>query len=249
MIFFYGRIFISFHSLSCKSRNFKVLMLQCFNLFSDFVKFHQEINILKSILFKNSYPRDFVDNCIKEFLDRVLTRKVLISTVLKMDLMIVLPFLGKLLLQIRTRINRVMKNKLLHYNFRIVFQTKCKLINFFTFKDKICTFLRSGIVYKFKCCGCNATYYGKTERHFKVRMCEHLGVSALTGKRVKRDNDFAIREHHLFCNHSSGFDDFSILASNDKEFKVALMESFLINRDHSSLNKNRHSLPLELFDD
>ena len=87
-----------------------------------------------------------------------------------------------------------MKNKLPHCNFRIVFQSKCKLINFFTFKDKIPIFLRSGIVYKCKCGGCNATYYGKAKRHFIVRMCEHLGVSALTGKRVKGDNDSAVKE-------------------------------------------------------
>ena len=72
---------------------------------------------------------------------------------LKKDLMIVLPYLGKFSLQIRTRINRVVKNKLPHCNFRIVFQSNCKLINFFTFKDKIPIFLRSGIVYKFKCGG------------------------------------------------------------------------------------------------
>ena len=80
-------------------------------------------------------------------------------------------------------------------------------------------------------------------------MCEHLGVSAYTGKRVKVDNDSAIEEHHLFCNHSSGFGDFSIVASNNNDFKVTLMKSLLINRDQPSLNKNRHSLPLELFDD
>ena len=163
--------------------------------------------------------------------------------------MIVLPYLGKLLLQIRTRINRVMQNKLPHCNLRIVFQSKCNLINFFTFKDKIPIFLRSGIVYKFKCSGCNATYYGKTKRHFKVRMCEHLGVSALTGKRVKGDNDSTIKEHYFFCNHSSGFDKFSILARNNNYLKVMLMESLLINRDHPALNKNNRSLPLELFDD
>ena len=188
-------------------------LFRCFNLCSDFVKFHHEIDILKGILYKNSYPRDFVDKCIKEFLDRVLTRKVVVSTVPKKDLMIVLPYLGKLSLQIRSRINRVIRNKLPHCNLRIGFQTKCKLINFFTFKDKIPVFLRSGIVYKFKCGSCNATYYGKTKRHFKIRICEHLGVSALTGKRVKGDNDSAIKEHHLFCNYSSGFDDFCILAS------------------------------------
>ena len=120
---------------------------------------------------------------------------------------------------------------------------------FFTFKDKIAVFLRSGIVYKFKCGGCNATYYSKTKRHFKVRMCEHLGVSALTGKRVKVDDDSAINEHRLFCNHSSGFDDFSILAINNNDFKTTLMESLLINRDHPLLNKNSHLLPLKLFDD
>ena len=163
--------------------------------------------------------------------------------------MIVLPYFGKLSFQICTRINRVMKNKLPHCNFRTVFQSKCKLINFFTFKDNVPIFLRFSIVYKFKYGACNSTYYGKTKRHFKGRMCEHLGVPALTGKRVKGDNYSVVKEHHLFCNHSSGFDNFSILASNNNDFKVTLMESLLINRDHPPFNKNRHSLPLELFDD
>ena len=73
-------------------------------------------------------------------------------------------------------------------------------------------------------------------------MCEHLEAFALTGKRVKGDNNSAIKEHHLFSNRSSGFDDFSILASNNNDVKVTLMESLLMNRDHPSLNKNRHSL-------
>ena len=93
-----------------------------------------------------------------------------------------------------------MKNKLQYCNIWFVFQTKCKMSNFFTFKDKILSFLRSGIVYKFHCGSCNAAYYGKTKRHFKVRMCKHLGISALTGKRVKGDDDSAIKEHLLFCN-------------------------------------------------
>ena len=64
--------------------------------------------------------------------------------------------------------------------------------HFFAFKYRISVFLRSGIDYKFKCGGCNATYYDKTKHHFKVKMCEHLGVSAVTGKRVKGDNNSAI---------------------------------------------------------
>ena len=85
--------------------------------------------MLKGILYEDSYPRDFVDKHIKKILDKVLTQKVVVSTLPKKHLMIVLPYLGKLSLQIRTRINRVMKNILPHCNFRIAFQSKCKLIN------------------------------------------------------------------------------------------------------------------------
>ena len=41
---------------------------------------------------------------------------------------------------------------------------------------------------------------------------------------------FAIKEHHFFCNHLPDFED-----------------SPLLNRDHPPLNKNKQSLPLELF--
>ena len=175
---------------------------------SDFIKFHHEIDKLKSILYKNSYQRDLIDKCIKKFLDKILTPKPVTITVPKKDIIMALPYLSKLSLQIRTRINCIMKNKLPYFNVPFVFQTKCKISNFFTFKDKIPSLLRSGLVYKFQCGSCNATYYGKTKRHLKVILCEHLGISALTGKRVKGDNDSAIKEHfhsaitHLILNIS-----------------------------------------------
>ena len=79
-------------------------------------------------------------------------------------------------------------------------------------------------------------------------MCEHLGISALTEKRVKDDDDSAIKKHLLFCNHAPDFEDFLIIATNNNDFKVKLMESLLINSDHPLLNKNKKSLPLEHFD-
>ena len=42
-------------------------------------------------------------------------------------------------------------------------------------------------------------------------------------------------------------DNFSLLASNNSDFKVTLLESLLVNREHLSLNKNRHLVFLELF--
>ena len=79
-------------------------------------------------------------------------------------------------------------------------------------------------------------------------MCKHLAIFPLTEKRVKGDDDSAIKEHLLFCNHTTDFEDFSALATNNNEFKVTLMERLLINRDDPPLNKNKQSLPLEHFD-
>ena len=87
----------SFVPEAYKTGLIKSLLFRCFSLWSDFVNFYYEINILKSIFHKNSYPRDFVGKCIKKFLGRVLTPKIVTSSVPKKDLMIVLPYLGKFL--------------------------------------------------------------------------------------------------------------------------------------------------------
>ena len=50
-------------------------------------------------------------------------------------------------------------------------------------------------------------------------MSEYLGTSALTGKRVKGDDDSAIKEHLLFCIHAPDFEDFSILATNNNNLR------------------------------
>ena len=59
----------------------------------------------------------------------------------------------------------------------------CKISKFFTFKDSISSFLRTGIVYKFQCGGCNAAYYGKTKRYFydnsAIRNIFHSGNTCL----------------------------------------------------------------------
>ena len=48
---------------------------------------------------------------MKEFLDKIMAPKPVVSTVLKKNLGIGLQLLGKLSLQIRTGINQIMKNK------------------------------------------------------------------------------------------------------------------------------------------
>ena len=44
-----------------------------------------EIDKLKSILYKNNYPQDLIDKCIKQFLDKILAPKPVVSTLPKKE--------------------------------------------------------------------------------------------------------------------------------------------------------------------
>ena len=134
-------------------------------------------------------------------------------------------------------------------NLEIVFTSFVRAKSNFNFKDKLPSMLLSGLVYMFKCGGYNATCYGKTKRHFKFRICEHLGISHLTGKKVEIDSNkvTAIQEHLLCWNYSPSFEDFSLLTWESNDFKLKIMERLLIARDKPVLNKADSSLPLEQF--
>ena len=77
---------------------------------------------------------------------------------------------------------------------------------------------------------------------------EHIGVSPLTGKKVKPSNISAICDHLLHCNFFLSFDNFSVLAHEHKNYLLEIKESLLIMRDKPSLNRNINSAHLYVFD-
>ena len=56
---------------------------------------------------KNGFPRHFVDNCIKAFLDKMFETKRIVTTVSKRELRICLPFLGKESLKIKSNLSNL----------------------------------------------------------------------------------------------------------------------------------------------
>ena len=66
----------------------------------DFKTFHFEIDHLKTILIKNNYPLNFIDSCIKSFLNKLYTPKVVVPNVPKRNVFVKLPFLGSTSFQI-----------------------------------------------------------------------------------------------------------------------------------------------------
>ena len=140
-------------------------------------------------------------------------------------------------------------DKLTSCNLKIVFTQPVRVQSFFTFKDKLPKMLLSGLFYRHKCGGSNATYYGKTKRYFTVRICERLGTSHLLGKKEKIENNklTVIQKEPLCCNYSPSFEDFSILTKENNDLKLTIMESLLIALDKPILNRPYSSLPLKPF--
>ena len=121
-----------------------------------------------------------------------------------------------------------------------------RLFNSFRYKDPIPRDLISGVAYKFQCGLCNESNYGDSIRQSDMRSGEHIGVSPLTRKKVKPSNNSAICDHLLHCDFLPSFDNFSVLAHENKKYLLETKESLLIMRDKLSLNKNIISAPFNL---
>ena len=138
-----------------------------FRLCSSYENFHREIETLKSIFKPNNCPQNFVSQCIKKFLSKLF---------IKRELTFVLPYLGKLSFDLRTRLRRTIERDLPYCKLKIIFRSKFRLNTLFRFKDPLEKENRSGIIYRYTCSNCKVAYYWKTFRHFYTRAAEHMGT-------------------------------------------------------------------------
>ena len=220
-------------------------------MFSDMLTwsmFHQQLILLKEIFQKNGYPENFIDKCFKLFLNRVHILKEKVSTVEKKPLRLVLPLLGIISLQTRTKLQKPIKGVLNCCKLQVIFKSQNKLCNNFWFKDPIPQILTSVVVYKLHCGLCNESYYRECVRRLSVRSDEHTGISPLTNKSVRPRKDSTVYYHLLNCNHSAPSEDFSILCHENKKYLLDTKESLLIMKDRPSINRNVRSVPLCLFE-
>ena len=93
--------------------------------------------LLKEIFEKNGYNSKFFDGCLRTFLNKLYSKKAPQHTVLKKDLYVFLPYLGKLSLSARSTLEKTIREILPCVNLKVVFRIKNRLSSKFTFKDKI----------------------------------------------------------------------------------------------------------------
>ena len=101
---------------------------------SDFSKRFLEVETLKKILHKNADPAKFVDKCKAKFVNNIFLQKPVFTTVPKLDLRIVLPYLGNVSSITKKILNRCISKRLKFCEVKIIFPSGNVLKIYFRFK-------------------------------------------------------------------------------------------------------------------
>ena len=168
----------------------------------------------------------------------------MVPNVPKINVFVKLPFLRITLFQIQKKLQKLFSSKLMSCSLKIVFTSPVRVKSFFIFKDKLPKMLLSGLVQ----CGAMLRIMERPSATLKSEFVNIQAFHISLEKKVKIDNRklMAIQEHLLCCKYSPSFEDFSILTRESNDFKLKIMESVLIARDKSILNKADSSLHLDI---
>ena len=117
---------------------------------------------------------------------------------------------------------KIINNIKLQYKVNLVYGNSVKMnVNV---KDPIPGGLRSRVVYKFTCAGCNACYVGETTRHFSTCVCEHWAVD-------KASHILKHLQNSERCRSLCSTDCFLILDHATTSFQVKTKEAVHIQKE------------------
>ena len=117
--------------------------------------------------------------------------------------------------------------------------TPFKVADIFNVKDPIPKFLKSFVVYKFVCRGCNACYISETTRNLSTRIKKHLETD-------KKSHIFAHHVNNETCNALSTENCFEIIDSASTSFRLKLKEAMQIIWKKLSRNKQQKHVSISI---
>ena len=232
----------SFVPLQFKRGLVNSLIHRSWNICSTYEKFHQEVEFIRSILAANGYPINFINSCVKKYLDRLYVKKsqevLPVFGPQKKPVIISLPFLGDQSQKLKRQLLRLIKAVAPWIKLTVVFTPVFKLACLSKLKCQIPVLSLSNVVYKINCKDCSEFYIGKTYRRLSQRIKEH-----------STSDGSALTKHAITTNHTIDFDNPEVLATDLHHTRLLIKETLKI-KDYSaykSLNGNSGSFDLMLF--
>ena len=236
-----GTSFFSYDPIIFKINAVKTLIFRAFNLSSNFINFHTEVQFLTKFFVNNGFPKSIINNHVKAFLNKIYKPENKLTTVPKQIIYARLPYIGYLTDKLKSQISCILTSRFPHLNIRLVSSNNHSIGSFFKHKERLPLHLCSGVIYEYECESCKALYIGSTTRQLKCRAYEHLGTSVRSGNPLSVPPFSSIREHRDKSGHPFSLDNFTILSRTNHNLLV--MESLYIFKKKPTLSNNS---PFEL---
>ena len=141
---------------------------------------------------------------------------------------------------------QILNSKFPHIDFKLLFLNNNSMHGLLKHKEQLPDALCSGLVYKYECGACGATYVGQTQKALKTRVGDHFGVSARTGALLARPTQSAVREHLESCSGGVNLQQFCKLRTFKDILLLKVYESLDINFSKPVLNQDSSSVQLFL---
>ena len=222
------------------------LVVRAYRICSNYVNFTNELEYLRKYFLSNKFPIHFIEKCIRITLNNIFIRKEKLQTVSQKIMYLKIPFYGPHSYSMKRKLVQLFRKYYPQINLRVIMTNNNTLGSLFRFKDRLPTMLCSGIIYKYSCGECDATYVGKSQRHFKSRISEHRGVSVRTGQPLTNPSLSSIRDHAWEKGHRIIDDNFEIITRSAINSDLLILESLAIHEHHPTLNEY-NSVRLHLF--
>ena len=210
--------YFSFTSYSYKVGLIRTLVDRAYKINNTWLGLHEDITKLMEILKKNIFPAHLIERVVNRYITGTLSNYCPRGSLPTSPIFYFkLPYVG--------HFSVVTQKKIRHFIKRYCNDLDIKLV-FSSFKIGA---LRSRVVYKFACAGCNACYVGETARHFSTRVREHLLSD-------RASHVFKHPQNSEHCRASCSVDCFHILDHAPTSFQLKIKEAIHIQREQPSLN-------------
>ena len=233
--------YFSFAPLNYKLGLVRTLVDRVYKINNSWVGFHLDVKKLIVILRKNCFPSWVIDKIIHSYVSKKMnpSNGQIDSPNSGKTHFYKLPYVGRFSKIAQTKLRKLLKRYCkADLDVKLVFST-FKLRNMFSVKDSVPQSLRSRVVYKFSCAGCNASYIGETTRHICARVREHLLSD-------KSSHVYRHLQSSRACHDSCTAECFTILDSAVSKFQIKIKEAMHIKWENPTLNQQLKHLELSL---
>ena len=183
----------------------------------------------------------------RRFLNNKCNAKTITLTANKMPFYVKLPFISNAACNfIRSNFKSFLSRHFTHIDFRFVFINSTTIHGFLKHKEKLPDSLCSGLVYKYECGACGATYVGQSQKALRSRAGEHLGVSSRTGHLLAKPTQSVVREHLEVCSGVRSIKEFTKVRCFSENLLLKIYESLEITFSKPNLNQEGSSVELFL---